>query len=136
MPLANPYSKYRQAAVSTADPGELLILTYEAILRWINRAKVAIQEERIGDAHEALLNAQTLVSNLSASLDDTRGPEIAENLRNIYEYVNDRLLWANLQKDASILDTVSELLRPLLEAWRSAVTQTRRSGILPAIATN
>jgi len=135
LPIANPFHSYRQAAVTTADRGELLIMTYEAILRWLARSRLAIESGNVVDSHEGLINAQKLVANLSISLDFEKGGEIAQNLRTLYDYVTDRLMWANINKDTATIDAVVGLLRPLLEAWRSAVAQTRKDpGMLAAVS--
>src|SRR5438045_9381301 len=102
MPLANPYQQYRATAVKTADGGDLLVMSYEAILRWLSRAKTALESSQIIECHQALLAAQELVANLSLSLDFSRAPEIAQSLRSIYDYVSDQLVWANLHKDPAL----------------------------------
>ncbi|HLY67014.1 MAG TPA: flagellar export chaperone FliS, partial [Chloroflexota bacterium] len=92
MPLNNPYQRYRQTAVNTSEPADLVVMTYEALLRWLGRAKLGIEQGQVVEAHEALVNAQKLVANLSLSLDFDRGDGIASNLRSIYDYLIDRLV--------------------------------------------
>lgn len=130
MPLANPYQQYRATAVKTSDGGDLLVMSYEALVRWLGRAKSALETGRIVECHEALMAAQELVANLSLSLDFSRAPDIAQGLRSIYDYLNDQLVWANLRKDPALIDEVTGLVQPLLEAWRLAVTQTKRAARL------
>ena len=125
MPLDNPYQRYRQTAVNTSEPADLVVMTYEAVVRWVMRGKTAIASGDVVEAHEALINAQKLVANLSISLDFERGGGIAQNLRSIYDYLIDRLVAANVQKKPEILDEIIGLVQPLLQAWRMAVTQTR-----------
>lgn len=127
MPLASAYQQYRQSAVQTADGGQLLLMSYEALLRWLGRARAAIEADNVPDAHAALINAQSLVANLSLSLDFERGGEVAENLRRLYDFMTGQLIQANTRKDPGLIDTVADLVRPLLEAWRVAVPQARQS---------
>ena len=131
MPLANPTLQYTQSSAQTADRGQLLIMTYEAILRWLTRAEMAIQGVKIQDAHAALMNTQTLIQHLALSLDFDQGGEIADNLQQLYDFMLDRLKWANVNKDVDLIHEVRGLIQPLLEAWRVAVLQVRRSGQIP-----
>ena len=48
----------------------------------------------------------------------------AKNLGRIYEYMNYRLVDANLRKDAEPAREVERLLRELLPAWEQAARQT------------
>ena len=130
MPLANPYQRYQQTSVKTADAGDLLVLTYEAILRWLGRADEAIDTGKVAAAHEALVNTQELVRNLASALDFERGGAIAENLSSLYEYLLQQLLWANVNKDKDAIAQIRELVLPLLDAWRVAVPKARQEGQL------
>jgi flagellar protein FliS len=42
---------------------------------------------------------------------------IAENLSNLYEYINTRLFQASVENSIVLLDEVSELMRSVKEAW-------------------
>lgn len=133
MPLANPFAKYQQNAASTADRGDLLILSYEAILRWLGRADQAIDAGQLVEAHEALMAAQDLITNLSMSLDYERGGQIAQNLGALYDFLKRELIQANVQKDKAMINSIRELVAPLLDAWRMAVVQARKEGHLAAV---
>ena len=54
---------------------------------------------------------------MKASLDKDKGGEIAQNLEDLYIYMERRLIEANRANDASLLDEVSDLLRQIKEAW-------------------
>lgn len=133
MPITNPYARYQQTAIRTADRGDLLILTYEALLRWLARAEDAIMGNKMVEAHEALIAAQDLVANLESSLDFERGGEIASNLAALYDFVKRELIQANVAKDKEMVANVRGLVAPLLDAWRAAVPMARKSGQLASV---
>ena len=59
-----------------------------------------------------------LISNgLKASLDMESGGELAERLAALYDYMAQRLLWANLKNETAPLDEVLNLLNELRGAW-------------------
>jgi flagellar protein FliS len=70
------------------------------------------------------VRAQAIISELLETIDVERGGEVARNLWRIYEYMNSRLLEANLRKDAVPAREVERLLRELLPAWEEAARQT------------
>src|SRR5690606_27077331 len=58
-----------------------------------------------------------IVGGLRGFLDMEKGGEIAEQLENLYEYMERRLLQANLKNDVEILDEVAGLIREVKEGW-------------------
>jgi flagellar protein FliS len=119
----NGYQAYRQTQAQTAAPGELVVMLYRGAVRFVSAATEAIETSDIQAAHTNLVRAQAIISELSETLDLGRGGEIARNLQAIYEYLNHRLVEANLRKDASIAREVQGLLRELLPAWEQAARQ-------------
>jgi len=126
MPLSNPYQRYQQTATQTAGSDQLLIMSYEAILRWLGRAETAIEANHIENAHTALVSAQDILRDLKWNLDFSKGGEVAANLGRIYDYLANELVWANVEKSAERIANVRALIQPLLEAWRVAVVKARR----------
>ena len=61
--------------------------------------------------------AITVVDGLRAHLDLEKGGEIAENLRNLYDFAENRLFEANFNNSAEMLDEVTQILLTLKEAW-------------------
>lgn len=112
----NPYARYRQTQVETAGPLELIIMMYDGALRFINQAKKALVEKEHGPANEALKRAQDIITELNISLNLEAG-EIAGNLRSLYLFIYDRLLQANIKKDAKILEEVTDLLVTMKSSW-------------------
>lgn len=112
----DPYQRYRQTRVETAGPLKLIIMMYEGALRFINLAKRAIEERDFMSANASLQRAQAIIDELNFSLNMEAG-EIAVNLRQLYDFINSKLIEANIKKDAGILDQVSVLLNDLKSAW-------------------
>ena len=65
-----------------------------------------------------------MISELLETLDLERGGDLARNLMQIYEYMNYRLVEANLRKDTQPAREVERLLRELLPAWEQAARET------------
>ncbi len=120
----NAYQAYRQTQTETAAPGELVVMLYRGAARFVGSAVEGIEAHNIEAAHNSLVRAQAIVTELLETLDLARGGELARNLVQIYEYMNHRLIEANLRKDAAPAREVERLLRELLLAWEQVARET------------
>ena len=112
----NPYKRYRQTQIETAGPLELIIMMYDGAIRFCNQGKAAIEEVKFNEANKMLQRAQDIVDELNISLNMEAG-EIANNLRSLYDFINSKLVEANIKKDPLIITQVVELLTELRGSW-------------------
>jgi flagellar protein FliS len=104
--------------VSTADPHELIVMLFDGALLCIAAARQHIKTGGIAAKGESISRAINIVANgLKASLNLEVGGELAVRLAALYDYMCDRLLYANLKNDATALDEVHGLLEDLKGAW-------------------
>ena len=94
----NPYTQYQRTQIETADQGKLLLMLYEGALRFLGRARKALQDEDPEASNNNLVRVQDIVAELMASLDLEAG-EVAASLFRLYEYMH-YLLTGQYQKDA------------------------------------
>lgn len=120
----NPYQKYQQNQVGTASPGSLLIMLFNGALRFVALAREGTAERDIQKANNYIVRVQDIVFELIASLDLEQG-ELAENLYLLYDYLNSRLIEANIKKDEKILLEVEDLLREMRDTWQEVVAGKR-----------
>lgn len=109
-----------ESGVAAADPHKLILMLYQGALLAIASAKNQMLRNQIADKGVSISKAIKIVDEgLKACLDVEAGGEIGKNLYDLYDYINQRLLIANLKNDSAILDEVSSLLSELKEAWES-----------------
>lgn len=120
------YGAYRRMQAETSSPGELILLLYDALLNDLSQAHASLTTHDHETAHRALLRAQEIILELISSLDLSAG-EIARQLQPLYQYEYQRLLDANVHKDAGAVAEVISLVEPLRAAWVQAV-QTVQAG--------
>ena len=108
---------YRSQAVETASPARLVSLLYQGALKQVSLAEVAIEVGSVEAAHEHLIKAQAIVTELSASLNMAEGGLVADQLASLYDYVTSVLVEANVKKDADMLGPAVEVLRSLSDSW-------------------
>jgi flagellar protein FliS len=108
-----------EASVDFADPHQLVTLLFDALLRTIGSAKLAMQAGDIPAKCTHIGNAiRILEEGLKAPLDLEKGGEIASNLNALYEYCVNRLLMANVRNEIAALDEVSKLMEPVVSGWK------------------
>lgn len=113
---------YKQVAMETsvpaADPHTLIVLLFEGAEAALHGAKAKMQANDIAGKGKAISHAIEIVSNgLRASLDMDSGGDMAERLAALYDYIAQRLLWANLKNDEAALDECLYLLGEIHSAW-------------------
>lgn len=121
----NPYQKYKTAQYSTASPEQLLLMLYEGAIKYARQAQKDMEERNVEAANNKLKKIEDIISELMVSLNMDEGGEIAQNLYNLYDYMNRRLIQANIRKDPGLVDEVINLLTSLKESWEEAIGRVR-----------
>jgi flagellar secretion chaperone FliS len=113
--------QYKQMGVQTgveqANPHRLVQMLMQGGLDKIARAKGALQRDMMPEMGNNITGVISIIDALRASLDIQTGGDLAANLHDLYNYMIKRLLRANLDNDAEILDEVAELLRDIKSGW-------------------
>ncbi len=124
--------RYREVGVETgvleADPHRLIQLLMEGTLERLHAARGCMERGEMARKGQLIGGALSIVGVLRGALDMERGGEIASNLDRLYEYMERRLLEANLRNDPSLLDEVAGLLREIKEAWDAIPAILQRQG--------
>jgi flagellar protein FliS len=121
----NAVSAYKETRIKTANQGQLIIMLYDAAVKSLDRALDILDKNskgkkdpgKIEHISKAILKAQEIVTELSASLDFEQGGEIARNLFALYTWFNQELLEANIKQDLNRIAVVRNMLNELRSAW-------------------
>jgi len=109
-----------ESSVSSADPHKLILMLYQGAILAIALAKDQMRRKETAAKGASISKAIMIIDEgLKASLDKNVGGGLAQNLSALYDYMNQRLLIANLKNDTHVLDEVSHLLTDLKGAWES-----------------
>jgi len=114
-------SQYQQvntaAAVETASPHKLIQMLMQGCLQRIAEAKGSMQRNDIPSKGLAIGKAINIVAGLQASLNKEVTSALPQQLDSLYDYMQRRLLEANLKNSSALLDEVAELMRTVKEGW-------------------
>lgn len=114
----NPAAIYRQNAVTTQCPSQIVVLLYEGALRFMKQARMEIRRQDYAARSVSLGRAQEIIFELNASLNMQAGADIARNLRSLYTFVWTRLNEVNARNDAVLLERLIGIFEDLAGAWR------------------
>lgn len=119
MTQQNVYNKYRNNVIMTASPQELTLMLYDGALKFCRQAIMAIEEDKIKEAHDYIVRVEDIIEEFQATLD--KKYEISSNLELLYDYIYRRLVEANIQKDKDILEEVYGLIKEFRDTWKEAM---------------
>lgn len=114
----DPTAAYRSAQVTTSSPAAQVVLLYEGAIRFTAMSIQRMQAKDLEGSHVASIRAQAIISALRESLDLSAG-EMAIQLDAIYDFMHRRLVAGNMAKQPGPALEVIDLLRGLLDAWRT-----------------
>jgi flagellar protein FliS len=118
---------YVSSSVDTMSPARMIVALYERLAVDLVRAQRAIAESDPATAHECLLHAQAIVTELHDSLDAEHWPA-ARSLKDVYVFLLFELVAANVEKNGDRVAACHSLVVPLRDAWNEA------AGIVPSVA--
>lgn len=119
----NALRQYQQvntdAAVLGASSHRLIEMLMDGALDRITIAKNHLRLDQSACKGEQIGKVIDIIGGLREGLNEEAGGDIAANLNNLYDYMQRRLLQANLNSDPGILDEVAGLLREVRDGWHA-----------------
>ena len=123
-----------QSGVAYASQHRLIQMLMEGVFERIATAKGYVQRQDIPTKGDQISKAIDIVGGLREGLNLEAGGELAANLDALYDYIQRRLVEANLRSDDAILDEVADLLRPIKEGWDAIGNNPEAAAAIPSTA--
>jgi flagellar secretion chaperone FliS len=109
-----------ETGVQAANPHKLIVMLFDGALQAVRTAREHMKNGDIEAKGKSVSHATSIItSGLRASLDLSKGGEIASNLDALYDYMVRRLMHAHLHNDFAAMDEVDRLLGELRDAWNA-----------------
>lgn len=115
MAIYNAYANYANTKVQTATPAQLTLMLYDASIKFSNLAIAGIEEKDYYKANVNIQKVERIIQEFRSTL-NFKYP-VAKDFDNVYEYLERRLLDANLKKDKEIMEEILTHLRTMRETW-------------------
>ncbi len=118
--------KYQATRISTATKEQLLLITYDIGIKACHAAENAMRSVNgsVPDydlANKEIIRAQEVIRELMVTLNRDKGGEMADKLMQLYEYMYQLLVDANMKKESDNLKTVRGMLEELKQTWETAL---------------
>ena len=114
---SNPYDAYLESTILSADPVELIRIAYKAALDAVGQARRCLRQGDIAGRSRTISRASAILTELMLAVDRQSGGPLGRNLVELYDYMQRRLIEANVEQADSPLAEVGRLLSTLLEGW-------------------
>ncbi len=118
--------KYKAQAVQSASREKLLLMLYEAAIKFTKLAIQACNEKNISNRGYNIGRAFDIVNELNNSLNHNVAAEIAKNLEQLYMFVTDQYVQANISGKAKPLEDALKVLEILYSGWLQAVEKIKK----------
>ncbi len=115
--------RYRDVAIRTANPVQLVVILYDAAIHSIKEAQNFLNRKDIAGRSRSVNRATSLISELQASLNFKEGGEIAVSLDRLYNYMKQQIFKANVEQNPEPFNEVGRLLEALRSAWSELALQ-------------
>lgn len=122
MALNQAYSQYNNSKILTASPAELTLMLYDGAIMFCNIAIMAIEKNDVMKAHTYIVKTENIIEEFQATLNHKY--PVAKDFDNVYKYIYNRLIEANVKKDKDILEEVLVHLRTLRDTWKEVMKIT------------
>lgn len=121
-PAARQSAAYKQSAILTASPGQLVVMLYDGARRFLFQSMAAMREDDQTRASERMGRAEAIIDELQATLDLSQG-KLASDLQGLYVFFRKTLGEARVERDPDKIDWVWNQLGELREAWAQIAAQ-------------
>lgn len=126
--MATPtgYQQYERSKILTASPAELTLMLYEGAIKFGNIAVMAIEKGDIEKAHINIRKVERIIEEFQSSLNHKY--PVAKDFDEVYQYLLQRLIEANVKKDKEIMEEVLKHLRTMRDTWKEVMRLSKAPG--------
>lgn len=126
--MNDAYKKYKQTSVQSASKEKILLMLYEASIKFVKKAIIAAEEKNIAERGYNIGRAFDIVNELNNSLNHEVGGELSKNLEQLYMFVTDQLVQGNITGNPKPLKDALRILEVLNNGWEQAIEKLKKEG--------
>ncbi len=118
---------YKKTVLANTDEVQIIFMLYEGALNHLKIARKKIENGDVLTKGHHFSKVTAIISELSNVLDMEKGGDISKNLRSLYEYVLQRLLYANLNNDIQALEDAQKVVQTIRDGWQEMMQKMKNS---------
>lgn len=124
-----------ETGVFAASPHQLTLMLFDGAKMALNNATMYLHAKKIADKGRSISHAIRIIGDgLQASLNKEAGGEVARNLDELYSYMCNRLLLANVNNNEAMIHEVIGLIDVIRDAWVKISPTGQQVATIPAQA--
>lgn len=124
MATNNPYTAYQNNTINTSTPGELTLMLYNGCLKFIQQAKISLENGNIQETNVSSQKAQAIISELMLTLD--KSYPVSQNMLVLYEFANSRIIEGNIKKDSLMFEEAADIMKEFRDTWKQVIQINRQ----------
>jgi len=109
--------RYKQNRLTTAQPGDLIVMLYDGMLKFMDVVINAMDEKDYAQVGIHVSKVVDIVAYLQAVLRTDAAPDLAASLDTTYSSWSLHLVQANVNKDKDKFINLREQMQGLRDAW-------------------
>ena len=113
----NTHDAYLESRILAAEPLELVRMLNQGCTGAVKDARRRLAAGEIRHRGRAVVKAWEILAELAGTLDHQQGGDLSARLALLYDYMQRRLLQANMEQSDGPLAEVLTLLATLSEGW-------------------
>ncbi|GIP06943.1 flagellar protein FliS [Paenibacillus lautus] len=117
-------NRYYETQIKTATPEELTLMLYNSCIRFLKQAYISVENRDYQSKNAHVTKAINIIDELHATLD--MNYDISKSLASLYEYFNQRLVYASMQLDLEVLQEIIDLVTDLRDTWHEAIKMVKQ----------
>lgn len=130
MGMTQELTAYRQMAVQTASPVELVIMLCDTLVRDLKRVIAAIRNQDIEERVKRSGHALLVLQELDLMLDFENGGATAKELARVYSYVRAKVIESQIKLNPAIVERQIEFILQVRQAWQQSANSVKQPASL------
>lgn len=122
---SNGYNIYKTNSVNYASKDQMLLMLVDGAVKFAKIGRQAILDKDIQKAHNSLMRVQDIFTELIVTL-DTDKAEWMKPLKEVYFFIKEKLVEANMSKKIETVDEVLPLIEEVRDLWHEAYKRAKQ----------
>ncbi|MFT5294061.1 MAG: flagellar protein FliS [Colwellia sp.] len=117
-----------ESSIMSSEPHQIIVMMFDGALQSLAIAKGAIDRKDFELKSQSISKFSNIISALRNSLDFDAEPVVSQNFDELYVYCLDVINDISVSMDASRINDIIELLKPLRNAWFEMSETDKKEG--------
>jgi flagellar secretion chaperone FliS len=124
--MPTPYSQYQNIQITTSNPEKILIMLYDGAISFTRIAIDKLARRDVAGKGLYIGKAHAIVAELMNTLNHEVGGDIARQLEQLYIYLIDEFIAANINNAPAHLENAVRIMTTMRDTWLEAAEVAKK----------